>query len=407
VTSATSWSAARGNLLLAAASLLVGLLSLEAAARLLLRRGGQVSEAETRRGLLEHDPLLGWRKRPGARVTYRRPEYVVEVAVNREGLRDPERSPAAPPGVLRILALGDSFVEGYSVPLPATVTQVMEAELREQGCRAEVVNGATQGYSTDQEYLFYRSLGVRYSARIVVLFFYYNDVWYNTRDVSFGQPKPLLLPLDGTLVPRLDPVPATPAQPPPSDGSGATASQGGRSVLLEWTRERLMQGAPRAHDALAALGLWPAIAAAPPFPELGVFRDPPSPEIKGAWDATARILEALEREARGQGARLLLAYVPSRMEVRDSDWELTRRRYRLGQGRWNPGAAAARLAQISGEAGIPLVDLTPALRRVERGIFGGPYYREDLHWNRTGHRVAAQELVAFLRNQRWAPECGG
>jgi hypothetical protein len=126
-----------------------------------------------------------------------------------------------------------------------------------------------------------------------------------------------------------------------------------------------------------------------------------------AWEATARILAALEAEAERRGARLLLAYVPSRMEVRHADWELTRRRYRLGQGKWAPGAAAARLAEIAGAAGIPLVDLTPALRRVERGIFGGPYYREDLHWNRTGHRVAAQELVAFLRSRRWLPECGG
>src|SRR5262245_18353591 len=155
---------ALGKVLLAAASLLATLLVLEAAARLALRPGDLVPEAETSRLFLEHDPLLGWRKRPGAHAVYRRPEYRVEFGVNSLGLRDPERSAELPAGGFRILALGDSFVEGYTVPLADTVTQVMEAALQAPGCRVEVWNGGTQGYSTDQEYLFYESQGSRYAA---------------------------------------------------------------------------------------------------------------------------------------------------------------------------------------------------------------------------------------------------
>ena len=103
-------------------------------------------------------------------MTSRR-EYTVEVAINSHGLRDPERGYETPAGTARILALGDSFVEGYSVSLPETATQVLESALGRAGCPAEVINGGTAGYSTDQELLFYETEGHRYKPRVVVLFF--------------------------------------------------------------------------------------------------------------------------------------------------------------------------------------------------------------------------------------------
>ena len=49
------------------------------------------------------------------------------------------------------------------------------------------MNGGTAGYSTDQEMLFYETEGHRYQPRVVVLFFYYNDVVYNDRQEFFGR----------------------------------------------------------------------------------------------------------------------------------------------------------------------------------------------------------------------------
>ena len=77
------------------------------------RGGGREDNALARYS--EFDPRLGWRKKPGAHATYRRREYTVDVDINGQGLRDPERPYAAAPGTFRMLALGDSFVEGYTV----------------------------------------------------------------------------------------------------------------------------------------------------------------------------------------------------------------------------------------------------------------------------------------------------
>jgi lysophospholipase L1-like esterase len=46
-------------------------------------------------------------------------------------------------------------------------------------------------------------------------------------------------------------------------------------------------------------------------------------------------------------------------------------------------------------AGIPFLDLTPAL---EQAAASGRavYFADDAHWNAAGHEIAAQELATFL-----------
>jgi hypothetical protein len=389
-----------GNLALAALSLALVLLALEAALRLTRRQQGFGKEEATLDRYSEHDPVLGWRKRPGARATYHRREYTVEVAINSLGLRDPERGYEPAPGTFRILALGDSFVEGYGVPLAATVTQVLEKSLTSPGCPVEVINGATSAYSTDQEYLFYREEGARYGPRVVALFFYYNDVYFNSVGSYFGSPKPRLVfkgprPELRRPVPEPEPPETRPAESEPPSSA---------SALVGWIRDRLMRGAPRTYDALARVGLWDPIRVVPPRMEMKVYKRKPTPEIEAAWEATSRILLALRDEVASHGARLVLLYVPSRMEVSDADWELTRIRYGLDE-KWDRGLVLERLRPIVGEAHIPLLDLTPALRREDGGVLGGPYYRYDGHWNALGHRVAAREVGRFLRGLQPIATC--
>src|SRR4029450_920984 len=95
------------------------------------------------------------------------------------------------PGVRRVLVLGDSFAEGFSVEQEDAVSQVLERAPAARGCAVEVLNGGTVGYSTDQEFLFYRLEGSRYAPAVVALFLYYNDVVYNGRESVVSTPKPL------------------------------------------------------------------------------------------------------------------------------------------------------------------------------------------------------------------------
>jgi hypothetical protein len=385
------------------ASVALTLLSLELAARVLRSVQGSGKEAGENRLYTEYDPLLGWRKRAGARATYRRREYTVEVAINSHGLRDPERGYEAPPGTLRILALGDSFVEAYSVPLERAVTQLLETDLRRGGCAAEVINGGTNGYSTDQEYLFYQSEGIRYSPRIVVLFFHYNDIVYNERQEYFGAPKPALEMGRGQLRVHRFPVREPPASTPPRRNE-EDAEKGG-SALLEWVRERLWYGAPRAHDVVARLGLWGPMPQQPIRLELRVYQRSRVPEIEAAWEKTAAILTALARETESHGARLVVVGVPSRLEVDEGSWELTRTLYRVDDSAWDRGLVMRRLATIGRDGSFPVIDLTEPLRDGYRRFGPRPYYTYDGHWTARGHAIVAQEVLRFLRARGWVADC--
>jgi lysophospholipase L1-like esterase len=388
------------NTAVAAAALAVTILALEGIARVM--EGSTAEGGTTFADYSEYDPLLGWRKRPRARLVFQRREYAVQFALNSHGLRDRERGYEAPPETARILALGDSFVEGFGVALEETVTQVLEAFLRRSGHPVEVVNGATTGYSTDQEYLFYQTEGVRYSPKVVVLFFYYNDILYNERQQYMGGlAKPVFVFRDGGLRLYRSPVPRPSPTPVPPARGAAEADAESPSALVRWIQERLWFGAPRAYNALGRLGLW-----APNRPlgarlEIRVYEKRRIPEIEGAWEKTAGLLAELAREASSHRARLLVAYVPSRMEVNDRAWQLTRERDGMDEKGWDRGLVARRLGEIGREVGIPVLDLTPALRRADRGVLGGPYYTYDGHWNALGHQIAAEEVGRFLQDQSW------
>lgn len=396
------------NLLLAVASLAITLLVLEGAARVALSLAASREVVGTDFSeYSEYDPLLGWRKRPGARLQFRRAEYSVEVAINSLGLRDPERGHEAAAGTERILALGDSFLEAYGVELEESTTQVLERGLRDDGCAVDVINGGTTGYSTDQALLFYRSEGVRYSPRLVLLYFYYNDVLYNDLQFYTGHVrKPIFVFRDGELqlykqtVPRPDPTPEPPARE--ADG-GETDGSG--SVLLDWVKERLWFGAPGAYNALGRLGLWPPNRPVGARLEMRVYQQDRIPEIEGAWQKTALLLDALASEVEADGSRLLVVYIPNRMEVNERAWQLSQLRYGMDEQGWDRELVLRRLRQIARLGDFPVLDLTPALREADRGVLGGPYYVQDGHWNATGHRAAAEAVERWLREGGWLGFC--
>lgn len=389
-------------LALALGTTLVTLLLLEAAARVARRVQGWGLDEGGAAFYTEYDPLLGWRKRPGSAVTYRRREYRTEVVINQRGLRDPEREYAAPPGVVRVLALGDSFVEGYTVPLAETVTQVLERGLRTGGRAVEVINGGTTAYATDQEYLFYESEGARYGPRVVVLFFHYNDVVYNARQIFGAWPKPILVARNGFLRLHKYPVPERPRtretedEPPPPAGG---------SALVQWVADRLRHGAPDTYNRLARFGFWPESRPVGARLELRVYQNGRIPEIEDAWESTTNVLAGLAGAVEARGARLLVAYVPSRLEVSDRAWRLSRFRNGMDEENWDRTLVRQRLRAVTSSLRLAFLDLTDALREGE-GLMGGAYFVYDVHWSPRGHAIAAREVQRFLERERWLDGAG-
>jgi hypothetical protein len=132
------------------------------------------------KSLNDFDSVLGWSKKKDAKVKRSSPEFKITFETNDEGLRDdPELRPAKPAGVFRVVMLGDSFVLGYTVDRKDLFVDELEGWWKSEERRVEIVNGGTEGYSTDQEALWFREHGAAYSPDVVVIFPYLNDIYWN------------------------------------------------------------------------------------------------------------------------------------------------------------------------------------------------------------------------------------
>lgn len=101
---------------------------------------------------------------------FRGPEF------NSDGMRDREHEVDKPPGVSRIVCLGDSVTVGHGVKRTQTFSYILESYMRQMGLQVEVFNVAASGWSTLQEAAAYVQIARQYRPDHVFLGFCLNDV---------------------------------------------------------------------------------------------------------------------------------------------------------------------------------------------------------------------------------------
>lgn len=91
-------------------------------------------------------------------------------------LRSLHLEKSKPPGVFRILALGDSYTWGDKIPRTQdTWPYVVERSLRQKGYRVEVVNMGRNGYTTLNEAELLERMGWSFDPEFIILNFTLND----------------------------------------------------------------------------------------------------------------------------------------------------------------------------------------------------------------------------------------
>jgi lysophospholipase L1-like esterase len=124
---------------------------------------------------------LGFRLKPNQSA------YTADKAfrTNSMGIRGPERTWRKPPGVRRILILGDSIAFGYGVRYEDTFANRLENLLNQSKGRYqyEVINAGVPSYNTTQEVTYFLEEGILFEPDLVVLAFYWNDI-HNKKNVK-------------------------------------------------------------------------------------------------------------------------------------------------------------------------------------------------------------------------------
>lgn len=366
------------NVLLALlVSLLIALLVAEGGLRLL----GLGPQTRINR----FDAELGWSKTPNSSARRATKEFDVEYAINGLGLRDdPMQDPGKAAGTFRVLFLGDSFVLGYTVNRDDLFVDVLETWWKAEGRPVDCVNAGTEGWSTDQEVLWYQKYGRDFTPDVVVLCPYENDLYWNGQTSYLRFPKPRI-EADGSKEKRLL------ADPGPEPAVKHTAI--GNLLLHDVPPEWSPDGKAR------VLAEWSAYFHATP----DVMVD--------AYARTKGALLTLKNEVENRGARLVVAPIPNKACIQDDARRaleetiartgLVARLRRsivggeapaaLAPDKWSADEPVDRVLAMCKDLAIESVDARPALKSAAQD--GTElYYRADWHFNPAGNRAFARFL---------------
>ena len=396
------------KLVLLLVSLLIALALSEGAVRLLYPEYG--IPVHTTKLFTEFDPRLGWRKKPNFRGQHVQDEYTIVEQLNARGQRGPVFPYEKPDDAYRILVLGDSFAEGYTVEFRDLFSEIMSERLNRTLERdIEVINVGTGGYGTDQELLFFEDEGSKYEPDLTVLLFFINDLTFNIRDnytpKGRGQ-KPLFELKDGELklksLPKAtwshDEVMAQDRAEHPTEDS-----------FVPWRPERWYLYRLLRHSLTA--GTENVINELPTIPHSvpGVAGSDARSDEQGGdderrmrfsndrnrreWEMTEALLGRLKERVEDGVGSLVIFYVPVRGEVYNGKREVVSNTSRIES---NLGIVADR----NGIDFIPSIALFRAEARILAGQDKFLYWKKDPHWTAEGNHLTGLIIAEHIRTHR-------
>jgi len=377
-------------------------------------------------------PLAG---APRETAVLARPEFHVRVRTNAAGFRGGPLPGAKPPGVFRIVALGDSFTFGFGVrerqAWPARLATALGAR---SGRPVEVVNLGVPG-TGPRDYLWHLAhTGLALEPDLVVVGLFANDVNDIYQLDRFGTRSPLfaLASLrDGGLAPRPWWKRAANAALPNLYARAARLVSGPREAHAAG-REAAAPVAPDPETLVGALGarygvrdavvaryralvpadrstLTPVLAGEPlgqdmrPALLLSALVDPDaeadgvllrSAGRRAAWGTTADLLRRMVRLARAHGAATAIVVMPASEQVDRSRWSvLAAAGFHLDPAMLGDTTLVDAVRRVGDEESVIVVDLVQEFRRHRDA---GLYYRLDEHWNARGQAFAAARLADAL-----------
>jgi lysophospholipase L1-like esterase len=309
----------------------------------------------------QFDPELGWVKMPNLEVQRHTREFDVHFRINALGLRgDPMSSPLKPAGTLRVLMLGDSFVQGYTVEREDLFVDILERWWKSEGRDVDVINAGTEGYSTDQEALWLAGRGRAFQPDVVLLFPYENDLFWN-RELSYPPyPKPRINP-DGR--PELRVL----ADPGPKPAWQKCALG---SLVEALTRPRRLWTPEGGHPL--------------PMEDAAFFHDPPE-FMNEALLRTRGALENVKDTCTALKARLLVVPIPHKASIQAAAQEALAGHIGVDAARWSADQPTETFLALCKELSLETIDSRPGLK-------GELYFQSDWHFNPAGNRAFAAVL---------------
>lgn len=341
---------------------------------------------------------LPWELKPGAVDRQVDPygEFDCEFRINALGLRDDEVSTEKPPGVKRILMLGDSMTVGWGVEQADCFAGRLDdllnrgrGAIEPSGPRYEVVNcGWASWYTTDGAYVFLKHRIEELDPDLVILDFFLND--------------PAELRPDDWR-PRAADLPDSIAAPPDAEreaGAGTIPRRirdylAQRSYVLNLLRQIWKGSVQRRALGEDVFTLEAARRAEYPACAVLLFAETYPPDFELRFRLTERLLVGMRDLLTERGAGFAVAIMPADFQI------VPEKRERYGilpvifhDRPYVEAKAQAGVTALCQRNGIPVVDLLPALREQ---CTADCFFSYDPHLTPEGHAVVAEAMAEYLR----------
>lgn len=364
-------------------------------------------------------PVLGWILEANASYLNRMAEATVRVSYNSDGWRDVQHSIENAENSFRVLVLGDSYMEGYSVGLEDVFHRRLMRLANDQGMNLEVINLGVGGYGTLQELLAFQNIGARYKPDLVLLGLYLaNDVRNNSLELESA--------VNGESMkvatrPFLSPAAAAEWEITRVDYAGArrryenAKSQSesfwhrmlANSAVLQALAKAKYQHKKSREVDVSKQGKQPAVEPAAAeeerrrnFAFFGVNFCQEYPEFTRAWESTKLILERLKQDTTNAGAEFFVFTVPSLSDVHPETIGETAEADLLCLAE---PPSYARAIGILSELEIEHLNLLPTFRQEAANKNVSLFRMTDRHWNELGHELAAETVYQTLLAQDALP----
>ncbi|MEM7306885.1 MAG: DUF5989 family protein [Planctomycetota bacterium] len=335
----------------------------------------------------QFDDELGWVKTPGKSAGRSTGEFDISFDINSRGLRDDEDlKPEKQPSTYRVMMLGDSFVLGYTVDRQDLFVDQLEGWWSSEERRVEVINAGTEGYSTDQQVVWFREYGKEYKPDVVMLFPYLNDVYWNGQDSYNRFPKPRFN-ADGTLE------------------TGKLVDPGDTPMLAKLATMRFLGFLLAPKAAAGPHTFEPAGASGPVQREFGPLLDEEPTWLADAYARTRGALKALKADCADVGSRLIVCPIPPETAIHEDERTTFGAKFLGGlpESDWSPEKPVQRMLDMAAEEGIETMSpLTAFQTRAEEGE--RLYFKEEWHFNPDGNVALTNYLYSEFDSRGIFPE---
>jgi hypothetical protein len=325
---------------------------------------------------------------PGAEG-WNRDEGENYIKINRDGMRGPLYPKTKPGNVFRVAVIGDSFAEGYQVPLENTFSNILEKDLNK--CKPygekkiEVLNFGIGDHGTANELFVLRTQAWLYEPDIVLLaFFSGNDIRNNSKVLEPQKIRPFFTLQNGDLI--LD------------DSFKRTkafkfkTSSIWKGVLWLSTYSRTVQFLNKVrHRAGASKESRSRYNFQMQLLEDDIFSEPKKEKWQEAWKITESLIARMNEEVQQRGAQFLIATLSIGIQVHPDI--NVRNRFMEKAGVNNLYYPDNRIKNLAEKNKIPHVILAHKFAAYAKrtGEFLHGFERTGTegvgHWNENGHRM--------------------